>query len=65
VHRIRDSVQSNLISQPGIGGPGRIGGTRELVVERSPYIIPYHIVGERIEIIRVYHAARQWPERFD
>lgn len=47
---------------PGMGRAGRVEGTKELVVEGTPYIVPYRKKGERIEILRVYHAARQWPE---
>jgi toxin ParE1/3/4 len=65
LRRIRDAVQALLVDQPGIGRPGRVDRTRELLVDRTPYIIPYRVAGERIEIIRVYHAARQWPDRFD
>jgi toxin ParE1/3/4 len=49
---------------PGMGRPGRVAGTKELVVAGTPYIVPYRKQGERIEILRVYHAARLWPETF-
>jgi len=43
------------------GRPGRSPGTRELVVPRTPYIVPYRVVGDQIEILRVFHGARRWP----
>jgi toxin ParE1/3/4 len=43
---------------------GRVTGTRELVVPQTPFIIPYRVHQERLEIIRVFHSARQWPEGF-
>ena len=49
---------------PGMGRPGRVEGTKELVVDGTPYIVPYRKKEERIEILRVYHSARQWPEGF-
>jgi toxin ParE1/3/4 len=49
---------------PGMGRAGRVEGTKELVVDSTPYIVPYHKKGERIEILRVYHAARRWPDIF-
>ena len=49
---------------PGMGRPGRVEGTKELVVDGTPYIVPYRKKGERIEILRVYHSARQWPDKF-
>jgi toxin ParE1/3/4 len=48
---------------PGIGRAGRIEGTRELVVAGTPYVIPYRVRGNVIEILRVFHSARKWPTR--
>jgi RHH-type rel operon transcriptional repressor/antitoxin RelB len=28
-----------------------------------PYIIPYRVRGENIEILRALHAARKWPQK--
>lgn len=52
-----------LADQPNMGRPGRISGTRELVVTRFPYILPYRVRGSTIEILRVFHTARKWPQR--
>ena len=55
----------NLLSeQPAIGRPGRVPNTRELVVPGTPYIIPYRVKNNRIEVLRVFHGAMQWPEEF-
>jgi len=48
---------------PGIGRVGRIEGTRELVVVGTPYVIPYRVRGQYVEILRVFHSARKWPTR--
>jgi len=53
-----------LRKNPAMGRAGRVAGTRELVVAETPYIIPYRVRGEAVEILRVFHAARKWPERF-
>ena len=53
-----------LRDHPGLGRPGRVAGTRELVVSGLPYVIPYRVKSGRIEIVRVLHAARLWPEGF-
>lgn len=50
-----------LITQPSMGRPGRVHGTRELIVSGTPYLIPYRVRGQRIEILRVFHTARRWP----
>ena len=34
-----------LASQPSLGRPGRVPGTRELVVRKTRYIVPYRIRG--------------------
>jgi toxin ParE1/3/4 len=53
-----------LAQYPALGRAGRVPGTRELVVPHSPYIIPYRVRGEAVEILRVLHVARRWPEEF-
>lgn len=52
----------NLSGMPHMGRPGRVHGTRELVVTRLPYIVAYRVLDDRVEIIAVIHGARQWPE---
>lgn len=51
-----------LIETPEIGRPGRIEGTRELVIQRTPYIAAYRIDGETVRILRVLHGAQEWPD---
>jgi addiction module RelE/StbE family toxin len=45
------------------GRMGRIAGTRELVVPPLPYIIVYQVKSSAVHILRVYHGARNWPEK--
>ena len=63
VRRIVDLAERQLPPMPDSGRPGRLPKTRELVVAGSPYFIPYRVIGDTIEIIRVIHGARPWPER--
>lgn len=56
-------VVSLLGTHPGAGRPGRVAGTKELVVPGTPYIVPYRVTGEAVHILRVYHASRKWPSR--
>ena len=49
---------------PGMGRAGRVPGTRELVIPDTPYILPYRVRAGAVEILRVFHAARRWPEGF-
>ncbi len=53
-----------LKKNPAMGRAGRVPGTRELVVGETPYIIPYRVSGETVEILRLFHATRKWPEKF-
>lgn len=50
-----------LQTQPGMGRPGRVLGTRELVVPGTPYVIPYRVRRERLELIAVLHGRPKWP----
>jgi addiction module RelE/StbE family toxin len=44
------------------GRPGRVEGTRELVITRTPYIVAYRIIGDTVRILRVLHSSRLWPD---
>jgi toxin ParE1/3/4 len=63
VKRVLDAV-ALLPEQPGIGRPGRVPGTRELVVLKTRYIVPYRVRGEVIEVLRVFHTSRRLPDRW-
>ena len=60
--RIVGSVEL-LRSHPEMGRPGRLVGTRELVVPETPYVIPYRVRRERIELIAVFHGRQKWPTK--
>jgi toxin ParE1/3/4 len=63
VGRILDSV-AQLAHQPGLGRPGRVPGTRELIVQKTRYIVPYRVRGDAVEILRVFHTSRRLPQRW-
>jgi toxin ParE1/3/4 len=63
VKRVLDAV-AMLAEQPGLGRPGRVPGTRELIVAKTRYIVPYRVRGATIEILRVFHTSRRLPERW-
>ena len=52
-----------LAELPNLGRPGRVSGTRELVVPGTRYVIPYRMRGEGLEIIAVFHGRQRWPRR--
>jgi len=49
---------------PYSGRLGRMDGTREAVVPRTPYIVVYQLSSQSVEILGIWHAARQWPDSF-
>lgn len=51
-----------LIDFPESGRPGRIAGTRELVVARTPYIAAYAVTADTVRVLRVLHGAQMWPD---
>ena len=56
-------VEYLLLENPKLGAPGRVPGTRDLVIPKTPYIVRYCVRGSRIEIARVYHTSQRWPDR--
>lgn len=63
VLRVIDAVETKLSNSPGMGKPGRIAETRELYVTGTPYIVAYRINENTIEVLRVIHGARKWPQK--
>lgn len=61
--RIWNAVQM-LVSQPGMGRPGRVAGTRELVISGLPFILPYIEKDGAVIILRVMHTSMKWPKKF-
>lgn len=47
---------------PAIGRPGRRARTRELVIGKTPYVVPYRVRGDAVEILRVLHGRQLWPD---
>ena len=46
--------------RPKLYKAGRVRGTREIVV-RPNYVMVYRVQGDVVEVLRVLHAAQQWP----
>jgi len=47
---------------PASGRPGRVPGTRELVIDRYPYLVPYRVAGDELHVLRVFHTRRKPPK---
>jgi addiction module RelE/StbE family toxin len=63
VQRIRTAVK-RLARFPALGRPGRVASTRELVITGTPYIVPYRVEGDVVQVITILHTAQRWPDRF-
>jgi addiction module RelE/StbE family toxin len=59
--KILEAVE-RLTKHPNLGRQGRIAGTRELVIPGLPYVIPYRIHRNRVELIAVFHGRQRWPD---
>lgn len=53
-----------LTTQPAMGRAGRVAGTRELVVQDYPFIIPYRVHQDEIHILRVFHTKLRLPSHW-
>ena len=63
VERVLQAV-AMLSEQTALGRPGRVPGTRELVVSRTRYLVPYRVRGDIVEVLRVFHTSRRPPNKW-
>lgn len=61
VERVLNAA-ATLADQPAIGRPGRVPGTREWLVPKTRYLLPYRVRGGNIEILTVFHTSRRLPK---
>ncbi len=62
--RIVEAAQ-RLCEEPSIGRQGRVRGSREWVVGRTPYLLVYRECGGALEILHVWHEAQDWMPRVE
>jgi toxin ParE1/3/4 len=53
-----------LLIYPRAGRIGRVNGTRERAVVRTPFILVYRVDSRKVRILRIYRGARRWPQSF-
>jgi len=59
--RIQTAV-GQLAEFPFMGRVGRVEATRELVISNTSYLIIYRVKEESVEILRILHSSRKYPE---
>lgn len=62
VLKIQAAVKQ-LAKFPYLGRTGRVEGTRELVISKTPYFVVYRVKNNQVHILRVLHNARKYPDR--
>lgn len=55
------SALEAIKEHPHIGRPGKVEGTRELVLSGTPYIFVYSVRLDSIAIVSFLHSSRRWP----
>jgi toxin ParE1/3/4 len=64
--RLAKKIFDGAMALESMSFRGRLGGetdTRELVYSGTNYIAVYRVIGEQIRILRIRHAAQDWPRR--
>ena len=61
--RIGEAIDT-LAEFPMRGRPGRVEGTRELVIAQTPFIAAYAVLGDAVRLLRILHGSQQWPDAF-
>ena len=60
-----EHTAAHLATHPGMGRPGRVEHTRELIIPGFPWILPYLNGPNTVTFVRVMHSAMQWPGSFE
>lgn len=50
---------------PMLGKAGRIEGTRELMIKRTPYFVAYQLERSTVRVLRILHTSQLWPPGSD
>lgn len=60
LERLIDEAVDRARRFPQIGRPGRVDGTRELIVHPN-YLIVYRAMPDAIDVLRIVHARQRYP----
>ena len=56
---------ATLSAFPECGRLGRVEGTRELVINHTPFIVAYRVQNGIVRILRILHCAQYWPQELE
>jgi toxin ParE1/3/4 len=56
------NAANQLQNYPFMGKNGRVEGTKELIISNSPYILIYRVKEESVEVLRILHTSKRYPE---
>jgi toxin ParE1/3/4 len=59
--RLMKSLQI-LTQNPSVGRPSKTKAIREWSVPDLPYVVPYRVRRDEVEVMRIYHTRRNRPE---
>ena len=63
-HRVARTIYravADLRTFPRRGRAGLAPDTRELVFPPWPYIVVYEFINDHVNVLRIRHAAQDWP----
>lgn len=63
VQQVRASVEQ-LALFPAMGREGRLPGTREWPMPDLPYLIPYRVRNNRLQVLRIFHTRQLQPRQW-
>lgn len=56
------NAANQLQKYPFMGKNGRVECTKELIISNSPYILIYRVKEESVEVLRILHTSKRYPE---
>ena len=58
-----EAATNHLALFPAMGRPSKRPETRELAIAGTPFILVYRVKNSMLEILALYHGARNWQKR--
>ena len=56
-----ETQTESLAQHPRIGREGRVTGTLELVIARTPFLAVFRVAAGQIQVLNLLHQSQQWP----